>query len=167
MKIIAWPSSDKYFLQGIKSFIDEEIPHLQSMEDHVIIDFKISTMKKIYATDWLSMFYDKKIIIISDKHLLPLACYFFKKFEGVIGVIEKKNAIMILMNYFKYDFFEHKVGISLSTKEYLSLVFFINEYSISQQAKKIGVSIKTAYGFRGALAKKMGLPRLLFIFIVG
>jgi hypothetical protein len=164
MNISTWPSNNPYFSNGIQVFIDENRHNFSIKQDHVIIDFRLALLKKIYKPNWMINFSEKKILIISDKYLHPLACYFFKTFDNIITVIEKKSATESLLNYFKYGKIDNVTGVSFSNREYASLVSFINAHSIKYQAKKLGINIKTAYAFRHSAAKKMSLKRLYDIY---
>lgn len=166
MDLITWPTTDCFFLKGVQSLmIEEGINYLQSTNSHVIVDFKISTLQKNYQPNWPLSFPGKKIIIISDKYMLPLANYLSKNFECITAVLEKETAIEALKKYFRHDLKnENRNRKCLSVREFSSLVFFLKEYSIHEQAKIMGVNIKTAYAFRKSAAMKMRLKRLIDIF---
>ena len=164
MNTITWPSKDIYFSKGVHFFFDEKKQYLINIENYVIVDFKKENLKKIYNPSWILSFPGKRFIIISDKHLIPLANYFYRKFSCVVAVIENKDALKSLFNYFKHGHLEVRRSVRLSDREYFSLNLFIKEYSMRNQAEKLGVNIKTAYTFRAKTAKKMKLSRLIDIF---
>ncbi|WP_421509819.1 hypothetical protein [Erwinia rhapontici] len=164
MSILIWPTDDIYFSNGANIFIHEWCHKQQCINNYVIVDFRIQLLKKLYTTNWISLFKGHKIIIISDKNLLPLANYYFKHFNCVVAVIESKKALPSLMCFLNNGLLKPKPRVCFTDREYLIIKYFMKDHSIINQANMLDVNIKTIYAFRHLAAKKMKLNRLIEIF---
>ncbi|EEO3555816.1 helix-turn-helix transcriptional regulator, partial [Salmonella enterica subsp. enterica serovar Heidelberg] len=156
-----WPEASRYFSLGIMEGLLKQQYHYLYL-GCVFVDFSISYLRFFTDKKWLDYLYETKlkIVLVCDRHLRPLANYWYKHHKDIFLIIYQqdnlKSAGDKLKKRFIYqrDAFFH--GLSLSTLEFDVLGALIAGEDCNHLARGRHLDIRAVYAAKRRAEKKMG-----------
>lgn len=166
-KPIVWPDANRYLYEGFLCYFNAINIHAERSKI-IFIDFRLSNLCVLLEQDWLVYFARKRVILVTDRYLLPLANHYRDIFSQIDSVIIGAGM--------QEDFFD-KIDLVISGKkvmpssktcfssrEVFVLRMLTRGVTIQELAKKFHLSPKTLYTLRQNILDKMGLAKINDIF---
>lgn len=164
MTLSAFPHKNYYFNTGLEALQELKRFRTTDLNAFHMVNLTQWSLKEVISSLWMENPGSRKLIIISNTQLLPLAKYYKIKNNNVLSICEESESLKVLGDFCsgrdigKRDFYYKKPH--LTENEFISLRCALNGVSAREQAKKLGVSTKTAFAFRYTLAKKLQVKKL-------
>ena len=155
-----WPKASGYFSLGIMEGLLKH-SYNNVYLGCVFVDFSISYLRFFIDTRWLDYLVETKlkIIIVCDKHLKPLANYWFKQSKDVFLVIypgdKVTHACENLKKRFIYQRDAFLKGEALSVLEFSVMKALIAGEDCNHLAEALDVDIRRVYAAKQRAEKKM------------
>lgn len=155
---------DSYFMLGAESILtsDELKPF-----NVCFYQFRKQDIKAILEFFPIFIKQGKQVIIISDSSMMPLASFYFKLYDNVVGVISNKMQVdliraltlEIVSNIEKQRVFPNTTT-SLTCREHAMLYMYFKKGSVNEIAKSTNLKSKTIYSRILVIKKKMKVSKL-------
>ncbi|WP_235501684.1 helix-turn-helix transcriptional regulator, partial [Trabulsiella odontotermitis] len=127
-------------------FVDFSLPYLRWFTDEAWIDYLTKT--------------GMRIVIITDKSLMPLANYWITKSDKIHGIIYADDDELIMQKKIKRLFMGQSVntrhGRTLNFEEYTLLKRFVSGSGFMQAIKIDNINAKKVYVHKYRLEQKLG-----------
>ncbi|MFI8417071.1 LuxR C-terminal-related transcriptional regulator [Serratia sp. NPDC078593] len=167
-KSVAWPDTNRYFYAGILGYCDLINTPPEKLKV-MFVDFQLSNIRLFLEQDWLIYPVCHRVILVSDRYLLPLANYYCGRFNQIDSVIQASGGSEDIFNQINYVISGKKVSppskASLSTREMCLLRILTSGVSVRELADRLQLSPKTVYAIRQNMLAKMGLRKMKDIFL--
>lgn len=156
-----WPEASGYFSLGVVEGILKQSYNYLYL-GCIFVDFSISYLRFFTEKKWLDYVLDTKlkIIIVCDKHLRPLANYWFKHCKDIFLIIYQQDKVEIARDKIKKRFIYQRDafcrGETLSSLEFAVLRALIAGEGCHQLADELNVDIRAVYAAKRRAEKKMG-----------
>lgn len=165
---VAWPSTNRYFHEGVLGYCNSINTHPEQL-GVVFIDFQLSNLLFFLEQDWLVYSLYRRIVLITDGYLLPLANSYKETFHQIDSVIQVAGASENFFIQMEYVISGLRVSSTsqerLSSREIFLLRTLIRGVSIRGIAERLNLSPKTVYSMRQSLLEKMRLTKMNDIFM--
>lgn len=165
---VAWPDTNRYFYEGILGYCDSINTHPEHLKV-VFVDFQLANLSLFLDQDWLIYSICNRVILVTDRYLLPLANYYKAMFHQIDSVIQGTGTSEDIFNKIDYVISGGKVSspskISLSSREICLLRTLTRGVSVRDLANRLQLSPKTIYAMRHNMLGKMGLNKMNDIFM--
>ncbi|EER1716048.1 hypothetical protein GBE07_004599 [Escherichia coli] len=161
INFILWPGRN-YFLQ--RGLMEEYMHYSNFMlfNSFLFVDFSITNIRYFLEQecfDHLSAA-DMKIIIISDKILMPLANYYIKKCDGIDSIIYADSNSIDIKHRFERIFSGRSANVrrggTLNEAEFSLLKLLLSGSGFKKIHKTEKLNMNNIYTHKSRLEKKMG-----------
>lgn len=155
-----WPQESRYFSLGILEGVLKQ-DYRFMYQGCIFVDFSISFLRWFTEEKWVTYLSDTglKIILVCDKHLAPLANYWFKHHDDIFLVSYQNDDLEISCERIKKRFLgsggKYVKGESLSTLEFTILKALLDGKTCSTIAAQSGSEIRSIYAAKQRMEKKM------------
>lgn len=164
MDIRIFPYNNNYFNAAITALCDIGFDYRETRDELIIVCIAPWSIKDVISAYWLQKWTKSKILIVSDSRFFPLAKYLQLQNKDTIEVCHTLEFYSVLGDYLwcgELNSLESEIGTPhLTEKEYFCLRYVMEGISAEKQAISLGVSPKTVFGQRAALAKKLNVKKL-------
>ncbi|KNC92582.1 hypothetical protein [Trabulsiella odontotermitis] len=158
---ILWPKENAYLQRGLQ---EEYLLHSRFtlLNSFAFVDFSISNLRYFIDQDWIDRLSETgmRIIILSDRILVPLANYWLKKWGGIQGIIYADDSIRNIRYRFDRIFSgrsaSDKRGKTLNDAEFSLLAFLLSGSGLQETYKLNELNISEIYIRKNRLEKKLG-----------
>lgn len=163
MNITPLPSSNEYLNLGF-GMLNNINSQKKNVENIIIINIDACNIMEIVLSSWVESLKIQKILIVTDKRMLPLANYYWKTNDNVIGVCDKSESLERIseMNN-STSVKKHSMGKAkpcLTQREFLFLRYFLHGVTVKEQSYLCGIGMKTIYTFHQRLLTKFRVKKL-------
>lgn len=160
-----WPADDNYFGNGVMGIIDSlNSSFLQhDKQNYFFIKLTGSLLLNFMSLFPLLGKSDKKIIIISNPQLMPLALFYYQEFENVIAVFEKNTPVNSIINQLQKEQTNRSMGRKLEVldrNDVFLLKCFLNGCSLKLVQELYKRQPSTIFGWKKKLACKLNVRKL-------
>lgn len=158
-----WPRNNTFFSEGVFSLIQKN-KSFWELYDFLFVDFQKSNLMDLIDFDfYINASKSYKIVLITDKHMYPIAHY-MQQWSSVqiVSVIKKTTPFNQIINTIINDVLCPKnvqqKFVNINDIEFIR--YCLSGDSLPLLSKKTGVNVKTLYGRRSRLLKMMGVKSL-------
>jgi DNA-binding CsgD family transcriptional regulator len=165
----SYPKVNNYFGKGVLEVINSASLD-KTTNDVTLVDFRVCHINRFITTHWLSYLKGRKLIVISDRYMIPLARFYQRKHDGFFSVLHTSIPVKMLKNEVskasKCDVVEEALNmnsnnlLSLNTDEIVLLKQLLKGNSITSVAKKMGANYSQVYNRKNSLTVKMGVSSI-------
>ncbi|MBJ3814335.1 helix-turn-helix transcriptional regulator [Shimwellia pseudoproteus] len=156
-----WPEDNVFFNRGI---IDGLLVNNNNalLSGYVFVDFSLSNLHLFVDHEWLDFLStaNLKIILVSDRHLQPLANYWFKNHRKIAAIIYHNDRISAANEKIKKIFIGRVIsttqGTTITPTEFTILSKLISGMSSQQVAESLNLNIRSVYAYRQRIEKHLG-----------
>lgn len=156
-----WPEGSGYFSLGVVEGVLKQ-SHSYLYTGCVFVDFSISFFRLFMDRKWLDYLLETKlnIILVCDKHLQPLANYWYKNEKNIFLIIYPNEHISYVTEKVKKKFLGRESmtikGETLSTLELNVLRELIAGRDCIDVAALFNTDIRSIYAAKQRMERKMG-----------
>lgn len=158
---ILWPERNIFLQRGLI----EEYIHFSKFvlfNGFLFVDFSVTNVRYFLEQDWVDRLSETgmKIIIISDRILMPLANYWLKKWGGIQGIIYADESITNIRYRFERIFSGRTAnlmrGKTLTDTEFSLFALLLSGGDIKKIHKLKQLNINKVYLNKNRLEQKLG-----------
>ncbi|WON76154.1 LuxR C-terminal-related transcriptional regulator [Serratia sp. UGAL515B_01] len=163
-----WPGNNRYFYKGILECF-KSINTRTKQSKFIFIDFQMCNLLLLLDQDWLMFCIFNRIVLITDRHLLPLANYYkdtLSKVDSVIlGTGTPEESFKKINHVISGEKVMPPSKIRFSSREICLLRMLTRGFTVQVLADRLQLNPKTVYALRHNILEKMGLAKINDIFI--
>ncbi|WP_081005665.1 transcriptional regulator [Trabulsiella odontotermitis] len=156
-----WPDGNNYLKSGfINQFLLKNRNNL--LVGFIFVDFSLPYLRWFTDEAWIDYLTKTgmRIVIITDKSLMPLANYWITKSDKIHGIIYADDDELIMQKKIKRLFMGQSVntrhGRTLNFEEYTLLKRFVSGSGFMQAIKIDNINAKKVYVHKYRLEQKLG-----------
>lgn len=166
-KPLTWPDTNKYFHKGIVGYCDSVSTRPEHLKV-IFVDFQLSNLRLFLEQNWLMYSACERVVLVTDRHLLPLANYYNNMYGQVDSVIQGMETARDIFSKIDRVIAGETVSstsqVSLTSREICLLRTLIHGVTVGDLANRLQLSPKTIYALRHNILGKMGLNKINDIF---
>ncbi|AFJ45223.1 hypothetical protein EBL_c00870 [Shimwellia blattae DSM 4481 = NBRC 105725] len=156
-----WPEDNLYFNRGIIEGLLTDNNHAM-LNGYIFIDFSITNLHIFTDDAWITFLSKSglRIILISDRHLQPLANFLFKLHRPISAIIYHDDELSVTSDKIRKIFVGyidlHTRGPTMTQTEFIILGKFINGMTARQIAETMDLNIRHVYACKQRIEKHLG-----------
>lgn len=162
-KITIWPGGNHFFSSSILSMVAGKYESL-FCRGCVFVDFSRENVRYFTNSNWIEYLKHTglMLIIVSDRHMEPLAAYWQKEDLRIQTVIYADLSLEEINRQIQGCYFGLKGEVrkkvnALKQDEVRFLDLAMNGLSLPIIAREMGVEVKRVYNIKDAIRRKMGI----------
>lgn len=167
-KICVWPAVNFLFEDGL-TFLINSVDVVFRDSGFIFVDFSWKNIRAFLAEGWLDYLESTKmkIILLSDKKMMPLAAWYARsepRISEVIFVQQNINRLKVcLQKVFVGIPLQKQIVRILKKAEKEVLYLTLNNFSVAEISVKMNLDNKTVYNLRQRIESKMGMKIRRFV----
>lgn len=167
-KICVWPAVNFLFEDGL-TFLINSVDVVFRDSGFIFVDFSWKNIRAFLAEGWLDYLESTKmkIILLSDKKMMPLAAWYARsepRISEVIFIQQNVNRLKLsLQKVFVGVPLQKQIVRTLKKAEKEVLYLTLNNFSVAEISVKMNLDKKAVYNLRQRIESKMGMKIRRFV----